>query len=201
MKQWPSSLKKLIQHFGRLPGIGPKMAERIVLYLQTRPEKDILEFAETLRASISGIKNCKQCFTLSDKDVCDICRDSSRDSSLLMITGDPVSLLNIERSGKYRGNYFILGGVLSPLEGVNAEKLRVKELMKRVESSNLKEIILSFNATVEGEATVLYLKSLIKKNTPAVAISRLARGIPVGGELSYADEVTLGDAVTGRQSL
>ena len=201
MKRWPSNLQTLITYFGRLPGIGPKMAERIVLSLLTRPNDDIQHFATALSSLSEGSHSCNTCFTLSATDPCDICADASRDKNLLLVVADPVSAFNIEQSKKYNGHYFILGGLINPIEGITPERLNVKALVKRVGTiPELKEIIFAFNPNVEGEATLLYLKKLLSKNEKLI-FSRLARGIPVGADISYADDLTLASAVDERQKL
>lgn len=201
MKQWPSNLKRLMQYFGRLPGVGPKMAERIVLSLQKQPGSEIKNFALLLSELPSSVQLCSGCFTLSEKDVCEICEDLNRNKSLLIVVADPVSALNIESSGKFKGYYFILNGLLNPLEGITPEKLNIKKLIMRINSSpDLREIILAFNSNVEGEATLLYLKKIL---TPfkQLKLTRLARGLPMGSELSYADEITLSAAIIDRQAI
>lgn len=201
MKRWPNNLKKLIQYFGRLPGIGPKMAERIVLFLQKQPQGEVKNFATLLSSLPNSATLCIHCFTLSEKNVCDICMDKTRDNRYLLIVGDPVSALNIENSEKYRGYYFILNGLLNPLEGIGPQKLNIKKLLERIKSSSaLKEVILAFNANVEGEATLLYLKKILNQHKN-IKLTRLARGLPMGSELSYADEITLSAAISERQPL
>jgi recombination protein RecR len=201
MKQWPPNSRALIQYFGRLPGIGPKMAERIVLYLQKQSEKNAEEFAHTLSTLHSSVHTCQVCYTLSETKICSICSDSKRDDSLLLIVSDPVSAYNIEQPGSYNGKYFILGGLINPLEGITPDRLRFKELIQTINTNqSLKEIILGFNANVEGEATQLYIKKLLAK-VHNIKITRLARGLPMGSEVSYADEVTLREALSGRQQV
>lgn len=201
MKQWPPSSRALIQYFGRLPGVGPKMAERIVLFLQKQSPEDGARFADTLRSLHSSVYTCNECYTLTESKTCSICGDPKRDNSLLLIVADPVSAYNIEQPGTYVGKYFILGGLLNPLEGITPDKLRFKELIQTInKNSSLHEIILGFNANVEGEATQLYIKKLLS-NVPKIKITRLARGLPMGSEVSYADEVTLREALSGRQQV
>ena len=201
MKKWPSNLQNLITYFGRLPGVGPKMAERIVLSLLRRPKEEIQAFANTLQSISTGAQRCATCFTLSSSEKCEVCSDNTRDNSLLLILADPVSALNIEQSGKYNGYYFILGGLINPIEGITPEKLRVKQLVERVKNTtSIKEIIFAFNQNVEGEATLLYLKKLLGE-TKNITLSRLARGVPMGADLTYADDLTLASAVNERQNL
>lgn len=199
MRKWPSNLQNLITYFGRLPGIGPKMAERIVLSLLTKPNDEIQEFSKALATLTTGNYKCTTCNTLSATDPCDICNNTQRELSLLLIVADPVSALNIEQSGKYNGYYFILGGLINPIEGITPEKLNVKHLLKRVaDTPQLKEVVFAFNPNVEGEATLLYLKKLLSENEKLI-FTRLARGIPVGADLAYADDITLASAVHDRQ--
>jgi recombination protein RecR len=201
MKKWPSNLQTLITHFGRLPGVGPKMAERIVLSLLKKHKEDIHSFSHALSSITEGTLLCTTCFTLSANDPCEVCGDSSRDTTLLLVTADPVSTLTIEQSGTYNGLYFILGGLINPIEGITPEKLRVKKLVDSIEKrSNLKEVIFAFNPNVEGEATLLYLKKLLSSQEE-LSFSRLARGIPVGADLTYADDITIASAVNQRQKL
>jgi len=201
MKRWPSDLQKLIQHFGRLPGIGPKMAERLVLYLIKRPPTDLSSFAELLTKIQKHTHQCEVCNTLTEKKLCDICNDSRRDSSLLCVVADPVAALNIENSDQFKGYYFILGGLLNPIEGITPDKLYFKKLMQKIKKSpTLKEITLAFNANVEGEATMLYIKKLLTP-FPSIKLTKLARGLPMGSDLAYADEVTLSAAINERQRL
>jgi len=202
MKKWPSNLQKLITYFGRLPGIGPKMAERIVLSLLNKPKNELKDFADTLASITQGLKSCSSCFTLSDTELCDTCSDKTRDgTATLLIVADPVSALNIEQSGEYKGHYFILGGLINPLEGMTPEKLNIKPLLTKLKAEpHIKEIIFAFNPNTEGEATLIYLKKLLEKNRKFL-YTRLARGIGVGADLAYADEATLASAVHERQQI
>lgn len=201
MKKWPSNLQNLITYFGRLPGVGPKMAERIVLALIRRPKEEIDQFASTLASIASGTKRCSTCFTLSTAELCEICSDNTRDKAILLIVADPVSAFNIEQSGNFNGLYYVLGGLINPIEGVTPEKLRVKQLVARIgKDDTLKEVIFAFNQNLEGEATLLYLKKLLAE-TRNLTFSRLARGISTGADLAYADDLTLASAVTERQKL
>lgn len=201
MKKWPPNLQNLITYFGRLPGIGPKMAERIVLSLINKRKDDVNDFAGALASITQGTHTCSSCNTLSSTDPCDTCSDKTRDGSQMLIVSDPVSALNIEQSGEYKGKYFILGGLINPLEGVTPEKLNIKALLKKIKTETaVKEIIFAFNANVEGEATLLYLKKLLEKNKK-LSFSRLARGISTGADLAYADGATLASAVHERQKI
>lgn len=198
MKEWPKNLMSIIKFFGRMPGIGPKMAERLTLYLLKQPTNELKTFADLLYKLPQEIKLCSQCYTISDTTLCDICKNPKRSKSLLMIVADPVSALTIEKSDTFPGYYFILGGLLNPIEGITPDKLRIKELIDTVKKSpQLKEIIFAFNPTVEGEATILYLKKYLfplKRK-----LTRLARGLPMGGDITYTDEITLREAVSQRK--
>lgn len=201
MRKWPSNLQSLITEFGRLPGIGPKMAERIVLAMIKKPNSDVDAFVRALQTLTQGTNRCATCYTLSAKDPCEICNDKTRDNSILLIVADPVSAFNIEKSQNFTGNYFILGGLINPIEGITPEKLRVKQLVSRIsKDDSLKEVIFAFNQNVEGEATLLFLKKILAE-TKDITLSRLARGVPMGADLAYADDLTLASAVTERQKL
>lgn len=201
MKQWPNNSKKLIQFFGRLPGIGPKMAERVVLFLQRQSPDTVKEFASTLQSLHSSVQLCTNCYTLSENSICSICSDVNRKQDTLLIVADPVTAYTLEQSGDYDGAYFILGGNLNPLDGLTPEKLRFKELVLRLKKPpHVQEVILGFNATVDGEATQLYIKKLLS-GYDSLRLTRLARGLPIGSDIAYADTTTLREAISGRQDL
>ncbi len=202
----PVPIRNLIAAFSRLPGIGPKTSERLVFSLLKKPQREIMELAEAVLEFSKHIQLCPVCFHFSDKSsggLCAICSDSRRDNGLLCIVGDNMDLLAMEKSG-YTGQYHVLGGLLNPLRNITADKLRIKELLKRInnlteEKLILREIILAFDANHEGELTAFYIKRTLS-GLP-IKITRLARGIPQGGDLDYADEITLKEALKGRREV
>jgi recombination protein RecR len=192
-------LAELIAELERLPGVGPKSAQRLAYHLLRVPEAD----AERLAASIMNAKRklrfCASCQNISEAEVCDICRDPRRDVSLVCVVAEPRDIAAVERVNEYRGFYHVLHGLLSPMEGVGPEQLRIKDLLSRLESGQIQEVILATNPTVEGDATALYLARLLK---PAgIKVTRLAHGMPVGGELDYADTATLLSALEYRREM
>jgi recombination protein RecR len=190
---------RLIEALQRLPGIGPRTAQRLTFYLLKRPPDEVRELAEALVAVKSSISHCRQCFNVTDTDPCRICADPARDARLLCIVEEPNDLLAMERTGEYRGRYHVLLGALSPLDGIGPDDLKVRELFDRLGRDPVEEVILATNPNVEGEATALYLSKLLKPYT--VRITRIARGLPVGGDLEYADQVTLSKALEGRREM
>jgi len=195
---YPSSLGKLIEQLSRFPGIGQKSAERLALYVLRTPK----DFAEELARSLVEVKEkiqfCSVCFNLTDKDPCPICTDQRRANGILCVVEGPGDQLAIEKSGTFKGRYHILQGVLSPLDGIGVEDLRIAELMSRLRNENVKEVILAINPTVEGEATVSYLADLLKGKD--VIVTRIALGIPLGGDLKYIDSMTLKRSMDNRSS-
>jgi len=194
--QYPKPLSELIMALSRLPGIGPKTAGRLALYLLQNPEK-----AETLAHAIGeakeGIHECSLCCNYTDQDPCPICMSDKRDASLLCIVEQPRDVAALEKTREYHGRYHVLHGVLSPMEGIGPEQLSISQLLKRLDG--VKEVVMAMNPTVEGEATALYLAKLLKPL--GITVSRLAHGLPVGGDLDYADEVTIARALEGRRQL
>ena len=195
--KYPHALIQLIRELGRLPGIGPKSAQRLAFYLFNQPEEDIRALADALLEAKTALKQCRICFNITDQDVCSVCSDSTRDRSLVCVVEEAADLLAIERSGEYNGLYHVLHGALSPMNGVGPDQLTIKALLGRLDG--IDEIILATATTVEGEATAMYLDKVL--DTETVKTSRIAYGLPVGGDLEYADEVTLGRAITHRRAL
>ena len=195
--KYPHALIQLIRELGRLPGIGPKSAQRLAFYLFNQPEEDIRALAEALLEAKTSLKQCRICFNITDQDICSVCNDSTRDRSLVCVVEEAADLLAIERSGEYNGLYHVLHGALSPMNGVGPDQLTIKALLGRLDG--IDEIILATATTVEGEATAMYLDKVL--DTETVKTSRIAYGLPVGGDLEYADEVTLGRAITHRRAL
>mgnify|MGYP003199548970 CR=1 FL=1 len=192
-------LTELIAQFERLPGIGKKTAQRLAFSILEQPPERAEKFAEALVNARRKIHFCKVCQSLTDMDVCSICGDSERDRSVICVVEDPKDVMAFERTREYSGTYHVLHGVISPLDGVGPDQLRIKELMARLGSGEVTEIIMATNPTVEGEATASYLSRLIKPM--GIKVTRLAYGIPVGGDLEYADEFTLARALEGRNEI
>lgn len=197
----PAPLQALIDAFERLPGIGPKTASRLAFYLLRQPEEVSRQLADALLALKSATMLCPVCFniTLAGQERCEICADPRRDESLLCVVEEPLDVLVLERTGAFGGRYHVLHGVLSPIEGVGPEQLKIRPLIERVREGKLHEVIVATNPSMEGDATALYLRQQLLPL--GVRITRLARGLPVGGDLEYADQSTLLRALVGRQEL
>jgi recombination protein RecR len=189
-------LNNLYEQFRRLPGVGNKSALRLAYHIIDMPEADVQRLAETLLQAKRDIRFCKECFNLTDSEVCSICEDEKRDHSMICVVEQPQDAVAMERSHGYTGVYHVLHGCLSPLDGIGPEELRIKELLFRLGKEDVKEVILATNSNVEGEATAAYLAQLLR-NQPVI-VSRIARGLPMGGDLEYADEVTLAKALENR---
>ena len=192
-------LARLVGELEKLPGIGPKSAQRLAFYLLRIPEDEARQLADSIMEVKQRIGTCQVCFNFTDQPVCDICRSERRDRSLLCVVAEPRDLLAMERTNEFTGRYHVLGGVISPMEGVGAEMLRIRELMARLEPEGVKEIILATNPTVEGDVTAMYLARLIKPF--GLRVTKIAFGLPVGGDLDYADQATLIQALEGRREL
>ena len=199
MAYYPEPVARLIDALQRLPGIGPKTAQRLTFYLLKRSTDEVRELGDALRSMKEKITYCRICFNVTDDDPCRICEDPRRDSNVICIVEEPNDLLAMERTGEYRGLYHVLLGALSPLDGVGPDDLKIRELLARLEGKGTAEVILATNPNVEGEATALYLAKLLRPL--AVRITRIARGLPVGGDLEYADQVTLSKALEGRREM
>lgn len=199
----PKPVQRLINEFARLPGIGPKSAARLTFYLLRVGDEQALELADALRDLVERTRFCSVCFNITEADPCELCSDPNRDDSLLCVVEEPLDVLAIERSRAFHGRYHVLHGAISPVEGVGPEDLRIEELLARVAArgaqNTFQEIILATNPTLEGESTALYLQRRLGDAVPK--LTRLARGLPVGGDLEYTDEITLGRALEGRQEL
>jgi recombination protein RecR len=192
-------IQDLINELGKLPGIGPKSAQRIAFHLVQSERVDVNHLVEVLRIVKEKVRFCSQCFNVAEEEECKICRDPRRDNSSICVVEESKDVVAIERTREFRGKYHVLGGAISPIDGIGPEQLRVRELLNRLSDSNVKEIIIATDPNLEGEATATYLARTIKPL--GIKISRLASGLPVGGDLEYADEVTLGRAFEGRRSL
>ncbi|HUG14415.1 MAG TPA: recombination mediator RecR [Thermomicrobiales bacterium] len=190
---------RLIDELGRLPGIGPKSASRLAYYLLRAPREQALGLAEAIIDVKERIILCSRCFNITESDPCGVCLDPARDASIICVVEEPLDVLALERTGEFRGLYHILHGVISPVDGVGPDKLRIRELIERVARQRPEEVILAMNPNIEGDATAMYIaRQLIASG---VTISRPASGLPVGGDLEYADEITLGRALSGRRAL
>jgi recombination protein RecR len=192
-------VERLITELSKLPSIGPSSAQRIAFHIIRGRSEDALGLAEALREVKERIKPCRRCFNLTEAEECEICRDARRDRSAICVVEDPYDIGPIERTGEYRGLYHVLGGALSPLDGVEPEDLRVAELLERIEKEEIKEVVIATNPNTTGEATAMFIAQEVK-DLP-VRVTALASGLPVGGDLEYADEVTLGRAFAGRREL
>ncbi len=197
----PKPVERLIEAFARLPGIGPKTASRLTYFLLRAPEGESLELAEALREMRTQTRFCSLCFniTSNDADPCLICSDAGRDSSKICLVEEPLDVLALERTGEYSGHYHVLHGALSPIDGIGPDDLRISELMGRFQGGAIQELIIATNPTLEGEATAMYIKQRMEGSE--VRITRLARGLPSGGDLEYADITTLSQALRGRSEI
>ncbi|MDG2989741.1 recombination mediator RecR [Candidatus Synechococcus calcipolaris G9] len=191
-------LARLIEHLQRLPGIGPKTAQRLALHLLKRPEAEIQALAQALVDAKQQVGVCSVCFHLSADPTCDICRAPQRDDSTLCVVADSRDVIAIEKTREYRGKYHVLGGLISPMEGITPDHLHLHPLIQRASQPQITEIILAINPSIEGETTTLYVGQLLK---PFAKVTRIAFGLPVGGDLEYADEITLARALEGRREL
>jgi recombination protein RecR len=190
---------RLIDELGRLPGVGPKSASRLAYFLLRAPREQALGLAEAILEVKERIVLCSRCFNITEADPCAVCSDPSRDGSIICVVEEPLDVLALDRTGEFRGLYHILHGVISPVDGVGPDKLRIRELVERVSLERPAEVILAMNPNIEGDATAMYIaRQLIASG---VTISRPASGLPVGGDLEYADEITLGRALAGRRAL
>ena len=192
-------MQSLVDELGRLPGIGPKSAQRIAFYLLKAAPEDANRLARAVVEAKERVSWCRRCFNFAEGELCVYCRDDRRDSSLLCVVEEPRDIVAVERTQEYRGRYHVLLGAISPIEGIGPEQLKVKELLARVNDEGVKEVILATNPNIEGEATAMYLARLLKPL--GLRVTRIASGLPVGGDLEYADEVTLGRALEGRREV
>lgn len=198
MNYYPQSISKLIEEFSKLPGIGPKTAQRLAFYVLDMNESDVKAFSEALINAKTNIKYCSICGNLTDEDPCIICRNTSRDPQVICVVQEPRDVIAMEKTREYKGLYHVLHGAISPLEGIGPDDIRIKELLKRL-TPEIKEVILATNPNVEGEATAMYVARLIKPL--GIKVTRIAHGVPVGGDIEYADEVTLSKALEGRREI
>ena len=196
---YPKSVATLIEYFQKFPSIGPKSAQRMAFYLLRMPMSEIQKFAQSIIDAKQNTKTCEICFNISSESPCEICSSSKRDRSIICIVAETKDLIAIEKTNEYKGLYHVLQGLISPLDGIGADDIRVKELLSRLTADEVQEIILALPPSVEGEATSLYLTKLIKPFN--IKVSRIAFGLPVGADLEYADEITLAKAIEGRREI
>jgi recombination protein RecR len=191
-------LARLIEQLQRLPGVGPKTAQRLALHILKRSEAEVQALAQALVEAKKQVGLCQVCFHLSAEPVCEICRNSNRDNNTICVVADSRDVIALEKTREYRGKYHVLGGVISPMEGIGPDQLHIQQLVRRVSQKDIQEVILAISPSVEGETTTLYVGQLLK---PFTRVTRIAFGLPMGGDLEYADEVTLARALEGRREL
>jgi recombination protein RecR len=196
---YAETLNKLIAELQRMPGIGPKSAQRLAFFILQSSQKDVESLLLAIQEAKGKLAHCSVCFNITDIDPCRICSNKSRDNNLLCVVAEPKDLVAIERSGEYNGKYHVLGGMISPLDGVGPDNLRIKELLKRLQKGDFVEIVLATSPTTEGEATNIYLTRLIKPL--GIKLTRVAYGLPIGADMDYADEATLSKAFEGRREI
>lgn len=199
MKILPKAVEKLIESFAKLPGIGPKSANRLTFYLLHVPQLQLDEFSEAVKNLKVNTVFCTQCLNIGETDPCVVCSDPDRDGTLVCVVEQPIDIISLERTGKFKGLYHVLHGAINPLNNIGPDEIHIAELITRIKSGRIKEIVLATNPNMEGEATAMYIKREIKGMNDKVSITRLAHGLPVGGDIEYADEVTLSQAMEGRR--
>ena len=196
---YEGAIQDLIDELGRLPGVGPKSAQRIAFHVLSADPADVNRLANALRKVKELVRFCTTCFNVAESEQCRVCRDTRRSAEVLCVVEEPKDVVAIERTGEFRGRYHVLGGAINPLEGIGPDHLRIRELMIRLGTGEVKELILATDPNTEGEATATYLAIMVKPM--GIAVTRLASGLPVGGDLEYADEITLGRAFEGRRAV
>ena len=199
MAMYAGPVQDLIDELGRLPGVGPKSAQRIAFHLLKLPKEDALRLARSISEVKDKVSFCRRCFNIAEGEECGICADPRRETDVVCVVEEPRDIVSVEKTGEFRGRYHVLQGAISPIEGIGPDQLRVKELLTRIEPEGIEEIILCTNPNLEGEATAMYLGRLIKPL--GIKVTRIASGMPVGGDLEYADELTLGRALEGRREV
>ena len=199
MAVYSAAVQDLIDEFGRLPGIGPKSAQRIAFHLLKLPKEDALRLSKAIVEAKDRVSFCRRCFNVSEGELCGLCADERRDAHLICVVEEPRDVVAVEKTHEFKGRYHVLQGAINPIEGVGPEQLRVKELLQRLEPEGITEVILCTNPNIEGEATAMYLARLLKPL--GLLVTRIASGLPVGGDLEYADELTLGRALEGRRDV
>ncbi len=191
-------LSKLIGHFEKFPGIGPRTAQRLALFILKQPESSIRDFSKALLEAHSNVGHCKKCFNLTSEEECEICRNTERNQKIICVVAETKDLLALERAREFKGTYHVIGGLISPMDSISPELLEIRSLVERVSKSDIDEIILALTPSVEGDTTSLYIGKLL---TPFTKVTRIAYGLPMGSELEYVDEVTLARALEGRTNL
>ncbi len=199
MSHYPLSIMNLVKNISRLPGIGEKTAERLTMHIIRSPIKEVEQLSLSILETRKKIRSCSICFGLSDSDICNTCSDGTRDNSLVCVVEQPADMVAIEKSGIFKGTYHILQGVMSPMNGIGPDDIRLKELLSRIKGNNIKEVILATSTTIEGEATASYIAQCLE-NSPVKA-TRIASGIPIGGDLKYIDQVTIKRAMETRYDI
>ena len=201
MSTYAPPLQRLITELSKLPGVGGRTAQRLAFHLLRTTEEDAFALAEAIREVKQKIGFCEICFNLAEGPHCRICEDERRDADLICVVEEPVDVISIERTHEFRGRYHVLGGALSPIDGIDPEDLKIEQLYARVREGAIREVVIATNPTTTGEATALHIAGGIRATAPEVAVTRLASGLPVGADLEYADELTLGRAFAGRRAL
>ena len=196
---YEGAIQDLIDELGRLPGVGPKSAQRIAFHILSADPADVTRLANSLRKVKELVRFCTTCFNVAESEQCRVCRDTRRTNEVLCVVEEPKDVVAIERTGEFRGRYHVLGGAINPLEGIGPDNLRIRELLMRLGTGEVRELILATDPNTEGEATATYLALMVKPM--GIAVTRLASGLPVGGDLEYADEITLGRAFEGRRAV
>ncbi len=199
MSFYAAPIAKLIDELSKLPGVGNKTAQRLAFHILNMSVEDVEQLSTSITSAKRNIKYCKVCCNITDSEVCSICSNSKRDSSVICVVEDPKDVVAMEKTREYKGLYHVLNGAISPMEGIGPEEIRIKELLKRIADNEIKEIILATNPNIEGEATAMYISRLLKP--VGIKVTRIAHGVPVGGDLEYADEVTLMKALEGRREI
>ena len=194
---YADAVQEVIDELGRLPGIGPKSAQRLAFHLLNLSSEDVGRMTEAISSMKERVHFCERCFNIAEEELCSVCSDPRRDEGLLCVVEDPRDVVAVERTGEFRGRYHVLGGALSPIDGIGPDQLRIKELLTRLDPEVATEVVLATNPNIEGEATAIYLARLLEPL--GVGVTKIASGLPVGGDLEYADELTLGRALVGRQ--
>ncbi len=194
-------VNRLITELNRLPGIGQRTAQRLAFHILRLSKEDALALADAIREVKETVTECEVCFNLAVGPLCRVCEDDRRDAAVICVVEEPSDIIPIERTHEFSGRYHVLGGALSPIDGVDPEDLHIAELFKRVDAGGTREVVVATNSTTTGEATALYIADMLRTRAPDVAVTRLASGLPVGADLEYADEITLGKALSGRRTL
>ncbi|GAC1600382.1 MAG: recombination mediator RecR [Candidatus Saccharimonadales bacterium] len=194
----PSSVERLITELGKLPGVGPRTAERLAFHLLKNDPARSAALGAAMEALHAGVRTCRTCFNFAEGEECAVCASPKRTRETICVVEEPFDVVAIEKTGQYQGLYHVLGGVISPIDGIGPERLEIASLIRRVRDGGIKEVILATNPSLEGESTAMYIRTQLEGTD--VTLSRLARGLPVGGDLEYADQITLGRALQGRQA-